>query len=359
MIKEERAGDTIIIRFPGTVKALSSTIVGGGLRRVRAALIKHVDDIGPGDDPRALAAEAAREAGYTPEDAAVFLTAADLSTSYASSTGPGVFVAASMGLEPLACPGKAAGAGPATINIVVYVDECLDGAALVELAHLAGAVKASALASMGLSCGGLRAFGTVTDAVMAASKDCSGVTYAGPATPHGGKVAGLLFDLLIGLGRAGESTWLRRVTGLGMEDLIEAVMRVYRASPVPGVGEGRVRAMVEGVLGEELSDPNLWALLIAAAEADAHAAAGTVPGLSREEHAADSPRVVADELLGAAIATYINGWRGLLAYTWVDRAKDRVTPEVAGLPMFTDDAVAALIGGVLSKVLDRLVGGRS
>ncbi len=360
LVTEERVRDAVILRFSAPAKALASTVVGGGLRRVEAVLIQHVDDIGPDEDPVTLAREHAVEKGLNPSRSAVFLTAADLPANYRSRESGSVFAAVSLGLEPLACPGASGdGEGGGTINVVVAVDDCLDDAALVELAHLTGAVKGSALASLGLRCwGGGRAFGTVTDAVLIASRDCGGVRYAGPATPHGSAAATLVHDLILELGRADVSTWLRRYTGMGLGEVVDACLKAYSRAPVPGVDEEAVRRAVEEVLEQELSDPNVWAVIVAASEADAHAAEGTVPGLGRGEYVSDSPRIIADELLGAALATYINGWRGLAAYTWVDRGKDRWLGEVAEKPAFIDDVLSALIGSVLSKVYDRLVGGR-
>ncbi|MEM4868581.1 MAG: hypothetical protein QXK54_07180, partial [Ignisphaera sp.] len=68
----------------------------------------------------------------------------------------------------------------------------------------------------------------------------------------------------------------------------------------------------------------------------------------------DSPGIIVDELVGKALAEYINGFKGLLMYYWIERLKERgETPILKLLPPIADDIVAALIGGILSKIYDK------
>jgi phosphatidylglycerophosphatase A len=59
--------------------------------------------------------------------------------------------------------------------------------------------------------------------------------------------------------------------------------------------------------------------------------------------------------MGKAIAEYLNGFKGLLAYYWIDRIKegDKDLEDLSGLPPMTDDVVGAIVGGVLSRIYDK------
>ncbi len=352
-----RAGKDRVVLLPikGPVKAASTAVIGSGLTTLDAVVIAHVDDLREDEDPREVAKEAALSEGLDPRRAAVFLTAADLGKSIAWSEGGRVFAAVSVGLHPLSCVGGGPG-GRGTIIMVVGVDECMDDGALLEILHVAGAVKAAALQSLGAGCGKGACIGTVTDAVLAASLPCGGGRYAGPATRVGAEVVRLLFTLITEkvAELADTSTRLGWLVGMGVSEFVDAAVSVYRRAPVPGVGETLVRGLIKEELGTALRDPNVWALLMASKFLDDAGVAGGIPGLGRGDYLADSKAVLADEVIGLGLALYVNGLRGLFSYYWVDRLKEEVAG-LADLPMFSDDAAAALIGSVLSRVYDRVL----
>jgi alpha-ribazole phosphatase CobZ len=145
---------------------------------------------------------------------------------------------------------------------------------------------------------------------------------------------------------------LRLSLGLGYGDLLSLILQAYAQAPVPGAqnAEEEIRRVLDAVL----RDPNVWAFIYAVGELDAKAAAGAYRGLTPEEHAADSKKIVADESLAVALAEYIGGFKAVLTLYWLDRQKPG---PLAGLPMFADDVAAALAAGVLTKLYDRLIHG--
>ncbi len=59
------------------------------------------------------------------------------------------------------------------------------------------------------------------------------------------------------------------------------------------------------------------------------------------------PGLVADELIGIAIATYIGGSRGMFEFVRFDQAKPGILKQ---LPPLTNDAIGALVAGASSNV---------
>ncbi len=74
-----------------------------------------------------------------------------------------------------------------------------------------------------------------------------------------------------------------------------------------------------------------------------------IPGLTKERFLG-RPGLVADELIGIAIATYIGGSRGMFEFVRFDQAKPGILKQ---LPPLTNDAIGALVAGASSNVYTR------
>jgi len=133
--------------------------------------------------------------------------------------------------------------------------------------------------------------------------------------------------------------------GVTLKDLIEAALELY--VPHPGV---ETKEEASEILEEEfldaLSDVNVSCLEVACFRAEEDARAGLVPGLTKERFMG-RPGLVADELLGMTIATYIAGARGLFEFIRFDQAKPGI---LARLGPISNDAVGGLIAGVSSNM---------
>ncbi|MHA1363307.1 MAG: phosphatidylglycerophosphatase A [Candidatus Freyarchaeota archaeon] len=77
---------------------------------------------------------------------------------------------------------------------------------------------------------------------------------------------------------------------------------------------------------------------------------GGIHGLSVNDFNKDAVHILADELIGMAIAEYISGTRGLFNYVRYDRKKPGI---LASLGPFLDDVVASLVGGVMSSIYSK------
>jgi len=129
--------------------------------------------------------------------------------------------------------------------------------------------------------------------------------------------------------------------GVQRSDVVEAWLELW--VPHPGMESSERAAELFGrELDAALDDPNVCVLLYAALLLDSAGRRGELPCITREHYDADLAFIVADELLGMAIATYVGGTKGVFEYTRFDRQKPGV---LSRLPPFLDDAVGGLIGG--------------
>jgi alpha-ribazole phosphatase CobZ len=133
--------------------------------------------------------------------------------------------------------------------------------------------------------------------------------------------------------------------GITLKDLVDAALELF--VPHPGVETAEIAA---AVLREEfldvLEDVNVSTLMVAAFRAQEDAEKGLIPGLSQERFLG-RPGLVADEVLGLAIAGYIAGTRGIFEYTRFDQAKPGILKKLGPI---TNDAVGALVASVSSNM---------
>jgi alpha-ribazole phosphatase CobZ len=364
--------ESVKVEYNGEARALIADLGGErtvvsslhGVRRSRFIAVRYVDKSFTCSDVRVCSERAAAELGL-PRETPVFFTAVRAG-EYVEARAPGVSLLATVGLSDVACVGGLEGEvfqpppKPSTVIVVVSVEGLklrLEG--LLDLYRTVSEAKAVALLLMlAGACRGRGApVGTPSDAVaVAAPVSDDGLKWAGPATTIGWRAARLVVEAL----RAGDGRGDggRAVEGLGLswDELLEDLVSLYSSAPTPNADLETVRGVAEAMLSRLTVDPNVSSLLLAAGLLDAAASLGLIPGLSAEEYAADTARLVADELLAVALADYVNGFRGILATYWADRSKRRLGLKLANLPAFTDDMAAALAASTLSKIYDKLLG---
>lgn len=379
-LKPELLDDnTLLITFTRSDPAsLSTSFTGGGVGHAKYVILRKVSNkfnATPVELLR-LARRVTSRAGTPSAETIVIFTAASVNDYVlVESRNPRVdaSVLAVIGLNPPACvearetyeaPVVKAGIGGdvGTISIVVGVGHSLTCAAALDLFRTVVEAKATACSDLLLRCES-RAVGTVTDNVTLIYQGVSdsyeyAYPWAGPATEIGHEVAKAVWKAVAGKGMKllDLDSRLRSAVGLSVEELVDEAVRAYKEAPVPGLSEGEVRSKLREALLKVLKDPNVWAFLIAARELDLHGASGTIPGLSREEFLRDTVRVVADELISLALATYTAGAKAMFSTYWVERLKTKgVLKAVKELPMFEDDIVSALIASALTRLYDEVL----
>ncbi len=136
------------------------------------------------------------------------------------------------------------------------------------------------------------------------------------------------------------------------EELISTALELF--VPHPGV-ESREKAqrVLNELLDRHLKDANVACLLMAAFELEKLAERGKIPGISREAFKNDEVFIVADEIIGMAIAEYIGGTRALFEFVRFDRKKPGI---LSRLKPFSDDAIAGLLAGVSSLMYSQAGG---
>jgi alpha-ribazole phosphatase CobZ len=138
--------------------------------------------------------------------------------------------------------------------------------------------------------------------------------------------------------------------GITLKDLIDTALEFYVPHPGVETKEKATRILTEEFL-DALQDVNISTLEVAAFMLQEEAEAGRIPGLTQEIFQG-RPGLVADELIGLAIATYIAGARGVFEFTRFDQAKPGILKKLGAL---TNDAVGGLIAGVSSNMYTRAV----
>ncbi len=361
-------GEAVIVRSERPMKILSSAPVNGGLFLSGTIVNKHVGE-GPHLD---LEEDFRRFAGSRGLQGAVgLMTCADLSkaaVSQGSDEGEGlevaVIVTAGAPNAASVCDGPS-GRRPGTINTIIIVNRDLTEGCMANVIMSAAEAKCLALSSLDLRSASTHdpATGTTSDAIAVATlcdPERGACRYAGSATALGYLVGrnveiatrqALIAHDALDPHRPLEERLRER--GITMDSLVSAAMEMYVAHP--GVPAGGAEELFRQLLREALADPNVASLVMAAVRLDEDGNRGLLPGMGREAYREDPASLVADEVLGISIATYIAGYNGLFEYYRFDRRKPGI---LRTLPAFLDDALGALLGGVSSRMYSEMLGRR-
>jgi alpha-ribazole phosphatase CobZ len=136
--------------------------------------------------------------------------------------------------------------------------------------------------------------------------------------------------------------------GISLKDLIDTALELF--VPHPGLDtEEKAAEMLREEFLDALSDVNVSCLEVACFRAQEDAENGLIPGLSKERFMG-RPGLVADELLGLAIANYIAGVKGVFEFTRFDQAKPGILKKLGPI---ANDAIGGLVAGVSSNVYTR------
>ena len=133
--------------------------------------------------------------------------------------------------------------------------------------------------------------------------------------------------------------------GITMKDLVDTALEFF--VPHPGVETvENASAILKEEFLDALEDVNVATLLVMAFRAEDDARNGLIPGLTQERFLG-RPGVIADEVLGIAIASYIAGTRGVFEYTRFDQAKPGILKKLGPI---VNDAIGALVASASSNM---------
>lgn len=136
--------------------------------------------------------------------------------------------------------------------------------------------------------------------------------------------------------------------GITLDDMINTALEFYVPHPGVETKETAIKMLKEELL-ETLEDVNVATLEVMAFKAQEEAEAGRIPGLTPERFKG-RPGLIADELIGLAIANYIAGVRGVFEFTRFDQAKPGILKRLGPL---ANDAIGGLVAGVSSNMYTR------
>jgi len=136
--------------------------------------------------------------------------------------------------------------------------------------------------------------------------------------------------------------------GITLNELVDTALELF--VPHPGLEtEEKAAELLREEFLDALSDVNVSCLEVACFRAQEDAEKGLIPGLSKERFMG-RPGLVADELLGLAIANYIAGVKGIFEFTRFDQAKPGILKKLGPI---ANDAIGGLVAGVSSNVYTR------
>lgn len=139
--------------------------------------------------------------------------------------------------------------------------------------------------------------------------------------------------------------------GIFLDDLIKSGMELF----VPHKGlKSRKRAgeIFRSMLVNALEDMNIAALIMAGLHLEDDGNRGLIPGLDIEDFKKDAVHILADEILGMAIAEYIGGTRARFEYVRYDMKKPGILKR---LGPFADDVICGVIAGASSQMYSEAV----
>jgi alpha-ribazole phosphatase CobZ len=136
--------------------------------------------------------------------------------------------------------------------------------------------------------------------------------------------------------------------GITLQNLIDTALEFYVPHPGVETKEKATKILTEEFL-DALTDVNIATLQVAAFQAQQEAEAGRIPGLTQERFQG-RPGLVADEMIGLAIADYLAGTKGIFEFTRFDQAKPGILKRLGAI---SNDAIGGLVAGVSSNMYTR------
>ena len=133
--------------------------------------------------------------------------------------------------------------------------------------------------------------------------------------------------------------------GIKIEDLVATALELF--VPHPGVEDKeKATRILTDEFRDAFTDVNVSCLIVACYRAEEDAKEGRIPNLTVERFMG-RPGLVADELLGMTIASYIAGAKGVFEFIRFDQQKPGI---LAKLGPITNDAIGGLIAGCSSNM---------
>lgn len=356
----------IIISSKKCMRTLSSAILNGGFNKANFIINLRIDEDVYVDcyKPESHIINYCRLVGLSPSKTIGMITKAEVKKagiSILSENDISVLSIATAGLSNPATAGDTLSKElkyTDTINIIVIIDGNLTDTAFVDAMKTVVEAKVMVMRELDVrsKLGYEMATGTTTDSlVIACTNKGKEFRYAGIATKIGeliGKsVRRAVKDALKnseGLSPGRSLTKRLEERGVTMEDMLECCMEMLVTDG--NMTREKAKHVLMNTLTEYLKDVNVSSLILAAIRLEEEGMYGSIPYLTSEEFVKDPSWLVADEILGMAIANYIAGSKGIFEYIRFDTKKPGI---LSKLGPFLDDAIGGLLAGISSEMYTR------
>ncbi|MGD0817945.1 MAG: phosphatidylglycerophosphatase A [Methanomassiliicoccales archaeon] len=361
-IKEVGENTVLVVRLPQKMKMLSTTVLNGGFSMSDTILSVQVPIHYNGTEPESEIVEICSTLGLCAGSVG-FMTAVDLKKVLTIVSeeyhGINVTVVATSGVKNAVYAGELMPDalvrglnGPGTINIIVALDRPLHEVGMANSLITITEAKTAALMDTKT-----RGTGTTSDAIAICCPEGDGEKYAGTATDVGICMAravrkAVAASTLKWYARPGPVDFIKLLEdrGITMEEMWTAANKLV--FPNPDWPEGFLKGKFVERMNLLRQDVNVNAMVKGAILLEDAGKAQDLYGLDNGIFDSDPVHLLADELMGIALAEYIAGTKGLFEYVRYDRKKPGILAE---LGPFLDDIVGALIGAVMSRIYSDLL----
>ncbi len=355
----------LIIRSDWKLRILSSAVLNPELDEADTIINHQIPQNFRTRDYRGHLRTVVQKLGLNPDSTIGLLTAARIeNVAIKTLTYNNLTVTAFVtgGLSnPASAGDKAARKRLGTINIIVLTNGRVTNSCLVNIVQTATEAKVLALRRLDVRSRFSQrpATGTTSDAIVVASNMAGPPqNYAGTATPLGELIGKTVYDavketLQKSQGFQSNRSLKKRLEeyGITIDDLVRTWRELYLHHPSMGNIKD-IEKLASIRFKSILSDINVASLIIAGLRLQEDGENQNIPFLTKDEFKNDPIHLVADEILGLAVADYIAGSRGVFEFYRFDRRKPGILKK---LGPFTDDVIGGLIGGVSSTIYTQLL----
>lgn len=350
----------LLIKSDIPLISISSAVLNGGFKEVKSIINYYVEKTYNHADPVGDLKKIVNELKLKEEKCAGFLTAvkmkdaawkskmADKFTITVIITG-GVSNSMTAGVTQNIITQQ-----PGTVNVFVIIDGNLDISAHINTFSVITEAKVAGLIDLDIR--GKNGFdiatGTSTDSILVA---CTGrgevIPCSGTATDLGKNLSELVREMVKKSVMRYHDCYPHRSLdlrlaerGISIDDLIDGILELY--VPHPGVeNKDKAKKWLKEKFKFIIRDPNVSALVDAGLRLEEDGIKGLIPTISAETFHSDPVFLVADEILGMAIANYIAGTRGVLEFVRFDKRKPGILNKMGPI---LDDVLGGLMAGMSS-----------
>ena len=241
-----------------------------------------------------------------------------------------------------------------TVNVILLTDAPLSLQGMVNALAVAVEAKTVAFHDLDIRKDTIEFLsGTVTDSIIIGKTTPEErIHYSGRATSIGNTLFSIVKEAVsealenqeqLNPHRAIRERFKER--GISLDDLVEAEMEIIIEDPVLSLQEFRKK--FEEELYAILDDINVTALILAGLRLEEDGYKGLIPCLPQKDFLTDPPHLIADEILGRALASYIGGTLATFEFSRIERLKPGI---IGSMGPFLDDIFGGLMAGVSSKI---------